>query len=104
MRKVVMAGAALAMTFVAGGAFADGKSVYEASCQACHLAGVAGAPKMGDKAAWKDRIAQGNDKLYTNAIKGFQGKAGMMPAKGGFPNLSDADVKLAVDHMVGASK
>jgi cytochrome c5 len=99
-----MFGAAAAMAIVAGGAFADGKKVYESSCAACHLPGVAGAPKTGDKAAWKDRIAQGNDKLYEHAIKGFQGKAGVMPAKGGFPNLSDADVKAAVDHMVGASK
>lgn len=83
---------------------ADGKTTYEASCGTCHVPGVAGAPKTGDQAAWKDRIAQGNDKLYDNAIKGFQGKAGFMPAKGGFPNLSDADVKAAVDHMVSQSK
>jgi cytochrome c5 len=99
-----MAAAAVAMAFVAGGAFADGKKVYESSCAACHMPGVAGAPKTGDKAAWKDRIAQGNDMLYTHAIKGYQGKAGMMPAKGGFPNLSDAEVKEAVDFMVAGSK
>lgn len=81
-----------------------GKATYDASCAACHTAGVAGAPKLGDKAAWKDRIAKGNDALYTSSIKGFQGKAGFMPAKGGNAALADADVKAAVDHMVKAAK
>ncbi len=81
-----------------------GESVYKQGCAACHVAGVAGAPKLGDKASWKDRIAQGNDKLYEHAIKGFQGKKGVMPPKGGFANLSDADVKAAVDYMVGKGK
>jgi cytochrome c5 len=81
-----------------------GKATYDASCGVCHAAGVAGAPKLGDKAAWKDRIAKGNDALYTNAIKGFQGKVGMMPPKGGNMSLADADVKAAVDHMVNAAK
>ncbi|OGI42446.1 MAG: hypothetical protein A2150_07820 [Candidatus Muproteobacteria bacterium RBG_16_64_11] len=81
-----------------------GKSTYDASCAACHATGVAGAPKLGDKTAWKDRIAKGNDAIYTNAIKGFQGKAGFMPAKGGNAALADADVKAAVDHMVKAAK
>ncbi len=81
-----------------------GKATYDASCAACHAASVAGAPKFGDKAAWKARIAQGNDTLYTHALKGFQGKVGMMPAKGGNTSLADADVKAAVDHMVNAAK
>lgn len=92
------------MAVVAGGTFADGKSVWESTCATCHLYGVAGAPKMGDKEAWKDRIAQGNDKLYEHALRGFQGKEGTMPAKGGFPNLSDAEVKAAADYMVGQAK
>lgn len=81
-----------------------GKEVYDKSCAACHAAGVAGAPKLGDKPAWKDRVAQGNDTLYTHAIKGFQGKTGFMPPKGGNASLSDADVKAAVDFMVAQSK
>lgn len=81
-----------------------GKSVYDATCAACHGAGVAGAPKFGDKAAWKDRIAKGNAALYNNAIKGFQGKSGFMPPKGGNTGLPDADVKAAVDYMVSKAK
>ena len=79
---------------------ADGKGVYEANCAACHGSGVAGAPKLGDKAAWAGRIKAGNDALHNNAIKG---KAAM-PAKGGNASLADADVKAAVDYMVSQSK
>jgi cytochrome c5 len=71
---------------------------------ACHAAGVAGAPKLGDKAAWAPRIAQGADTLHTHAIKGFQGKAGMMPPKGGNMGAKDEDVKAAVDYIVSQSK
>jgi cytochrome c5 len=81
-----------------------GKKIYDASCMACHAAGVAGAPKMGDKASWAPRIAQGADTLHTHAIKGFQGKAGMMPPKGGNMSLKDDDVKAAVDYMVSQNK
>jgi cytochrome c5 len=87
-----------------GGSVAKGEDIYKQTCFACHAAGVAGAPKLGDKAAWGPRIAQGNDTLYTHSIKGFQGKAGMMPPKGGNMSLSDADVKAAVDYMVAQSK
>lgn len=80
-----------------------GKKLYEAACQACHGAGVAGAPKFGDKAAWAPRIKQGSATLYEHAIKGFQGKAGMMPPKGG-SSASDDEVKAAVDYMAAASK
>jgi cytochrome c5 len=82
----------------------DGKAVYDSACMACHTTGIAGSPKLGDKAAWAPRIAQGNNTLYEHAIKGFQGKAGLMPAKGGNTALSDAQVRAAVDYMVGASK
>lgn len=80
-----------------------GKALYSAACVACHGAGIAGAPKFGDKAAWAPRIAQGANVLYEHAIKGFQGKAGVMPPKGG-SSAPDADVKSAVDYMVGAAK
>jgi cytochrome c5 len=84
-------------------ASAAGQTLYNATCVACHGAGIAGAPKVGDKAAWAPRIAQGNNVLYDHAIKGFQGKAGMMPPKGG-STAPDADVKAAVDYMVAAAK
>lgn len=81
----------------------DGKTTYDSACIACHGAGVAGAPKFGDFPVWKDRIDQGTDVLYEHAIKGFQGGAGYMPAKGGSAALSDDDVKAAVDYMVQGS-
>jgi len=80
-----------------------GKTLFNAACVACHGAGIAGAPKVGDKANWAPRIAQGNAVLYEHAIKGFQGKAGVMPPKGGSA-APDADVKAAVDYMVAAAK
>jgi cytochrome c5 len=84
-------------------ASAAGQTLYNATCVACHGAGIAGAPKVGDKAAWAPRIAQGNNVLYDHAIKGFQGKAGVMPPKGG-SSAPDADVKAAVDYMVASAK
>jgi cytochrome c5 len=82
----------------------DGKKIFEANCAACHGAGIAGAPKFGDKALWAPRIAQGVSVLYTHAIGGFQGKSGAMPPKGGNLALPDADIKAAVDYMVAAAK
>lgn len=81
-----------------------GKAIYTANCAACHGYGVAGAPKVGDAAAWKDRIAGGVDTLVNHAINGYQGAAGYMPAKGGHSSLSDADVGNAVAYMVEQSK
>ncbi len=77
-----------------------GKKTYETVCFACHAAGVAGAPKFGDKAAWAPRVAQGKDALHASALKG----KGAMPPKGGNTALSDADVSAAVDYMVAAAK
>ena len=101
---VVASAATVANGVIPTAKAADGKGTYDKACMACHAAGVAGAPKLGDKAAWGPRIAQGNDTLYGHAIKGFQGKKGFMPAKGGNASLADADVKAAVDFMVGQSK
>lgn len=80
-----------------------GKKVFDTTCVACHGAGIAGAPKAGDKAAWAPRIKQGAAVLYAHAIQGFQGKAGVMPPKGGAA-VSDDEVKAAVDFMVAAAK
>ena len=83
-----------------GGDSGKGKSVYDTACTACHTAGVAGAPKAGDKAAWAPRIKSGMEALYTSALKGKNA----MPPKGGNPALPDADVKEAVNYLVGLAK
>ena len=77
-----------------------GKSTYDTACVVCHGAGVAGAPKQGDKAAWAPRVAQGIPALHASALKG----KGAMPPKGGNAALSDDAVKAAVDYMVAAAK
>ncbi|WP_374564775.1 cytochrome c5 family protein [Ideonella sp.] len=81
-----------------------GKSVFGKTCALCHAAGVAGAPKPGDKADWGPRIAQGKDVLYKHALEGFTGSKGQMPARGANAALTDDEVKAAVDHMVDASR
>jgi cytochrome c5 len=83
---------------------ADGTAAYETACQACHGAGIAGAPKVGDKGAWGPRIAQGKDTLYKHAIGGFTGKTGVMPPKGGRADWPDDLIKQAVDHIVELNK
>ena len=77
-----------------------GKSVYDSTCAVCHAAGVAGAPKAGDKAAWAPRLKTGMEALYASSLKGRNA----MPPKGGNLSLADADVKAAVDYMVGLVK
>lgn len=77
----------------------DGKVIYDALCGACHTAGAGGAPKL-EKGAWAARIAQGMDTLNKHAIEGFQGSAGIMPAKGGNPALTDEQVVATVQWMV----
>jgi cytochrome c5 len=91
---------------VAATAAADltGEQVYNQACVACHGAGVAGAPKLGDKAAWAPRIAQGMDTLHTHALQGYQGKAGYMPPKGGRTDLSDQSILNGVDYIIAAGK
>lgn len=81
-----------------------GEQVFGQVCTACHTLGVAGAPKVGDKAAWAPRIAQGADTLHKHALEGYQGKAGYMPPKGGRADLSDQSIMNAVDYMVSQSK
>ena len=78
----------------------DGKAIYDSTCVACHAAGIAGAPKTGDKAAWAPRLKTGMDMLYSSALKG----KGAMPIKGGNMALADADVKAAVDYLTGLAK
>ena len=78
----------------------SGKDVYNSVCMSCHMSGAAGAPITGKVDQWTERLAKGNDELYSNAINGI----GVMPAKGGLMSLSDDEVKLAVDYMLEESK
>jgi cytochrome c5 len=99
--QAIRAGAAAALVLSLGSAYAaDGKTVYDTTCVACHSTGVAGAPKFGDKAAWAPRIATGKDALLKSVLNGKNA----MPPKAGNPNLSEADIKAAIDYMVGAAK
>jgi cytochrome c5 len=86
----------------AGGS--GGQEVFAMACAVCHDAGVAGAPRMGDAAAWAPRIAQGKAVMYQRVLEGYQGKDGFMPAKGGRTDLSDQAVISAVDHIVANSQ
>ncbi len=81
----------------AAGAGAD---TYAKACNACHGTGAAGAPITGNAAQWESRIAKGMDTLYDHSINGFNA----MPAKGGWANLSNDEVKAAVDYMVAESR
>jgi cytochrome c5 len=108
MKKMLIAATAGAVMMVSGQAVfaADkGEETFKTVCFACHATGAAGAPKVGDKAAWAPRIKQGMATLKKHAISGFSSKPGsMMPAKGGRPDLSDADVEAAIKYMVSKSK
>jgi cytochrome c5 len=77
----------------------SGQQVFAQVCKTCHEAGIAGAPKIGDKAAWEPRIATGEKTLVQHAISGFQGKSGVMPPKGGNPTLTDDEIQRAVVYM-----
>jgi cytochrome c5 len=81
-------------------AAADGKQVFDGTCTACHSTGVAGAPKLGDKAAWAPRLKQGEDALLHSALQGKNA----MPPKGGNASLSDAQVRAAVEYMISQAK
>jgi len=98
--KLVLAGAV--GNTVSSAQAADGAATYNGTCVGCHGTGAAGAPKVGDKAAWKPRIAQGKETMYKIALHGKPGTA--MMAKGGNAALSDEAVKAAVDYMVSKSQ
>jgi cytochrome c5 len=85
-------------------AASPGEAAYNKVCFACHAQGVAGAPKQGDAEAWAPRIAQGIETLHKHAIEGFQGSAGLMPPKGGGVDMTDDEVKAAVEFMVDAAQ
>ncbi|RIK89357.1 MAG: cytochrome c5 family protein, partial [Burkholderiales bacterium] len=81
-----------------GADVAAGEKIYKGTCGVCHEAGVAGAPKHGDKAAWTPRLAQGVDVLDKHAIEGIRA----MPPRGGNGKLTDAEVRDAVAYMIAA--
>lgn len=105
MQAAQEAAAKLAASQVAFGGSTDGKTIYDGLCHSCHTAGVAGAPKVGDKGMWAPRIAEGLETLVKHAIEGYHGPDGnTMPAKGGMPSLTDEQVKNAVHWMTDQSK
>lgn len=97
---VVEAPAAIAAAFDGS---LDGEMIYNNACAACHVSGVAGAPKL-EKAAWEARLEQGMDILIQHAIDGFTGEAGMMPARGGNAALTDEQIKVTVEFMTSHLK
>ena len=103
MKKIVqiaVSGTALLFMNSAVQAFDAGVSVYNSKCIICHGSGVAGAPKVGDKAAWAPRVATGMDTLLASAIKGKNA----MPPRGTCTECSDADLKAAIEYMVSQSR
>ena len=95
---------AAAASQVAYGGTTDGKTIFGNLCHSCHETGAGGAPKLSDKGAWTPRVAQGLDTLIKHATEGFTGKAGIMPAKGGNPALTDEQVKATVQWMLDQVK
>ena len=103
MNRAIFRAAAVLMVGLSLNAFAadapDGKAVYDRSCAACHATGAAGAPKLGDVAAWAPRIKTGAAALFASATKG----KGVMPPRGGNPALTDAEIKAVVAYMMAQS-
>jgi cytochrome c5 len=103
MAAAADAAKAAAASQVAYGGSLDGSVIFGNLCTGCHTSGAGGAPTL-DASHWTARIAQGKDTLYKHAIEGFHGEAGVMPAKGGNPALSEDQVKATVDWMVSQVK
>ena len=97
------AAAAAAASQVAYGGTLDGSVIYNQLCAGCHSSGAGGAPTLA-RAQWAARLPQGTDTLHKHAIEGYQGAAGVMPAKGGMAALSDEQVKATVDWMLAQLK
>lgn len=94
------AAAPVAAPVVAAGGARSGQDVYQSACFACHGTGAAGAPKLGDAAAWGPRASKGIDALMNSAINGLNA----MPPRGTCGNCSDSELKAAVEYMVENSK
>jgi cytochrome c5 len=91
---------AVLLGFASLASAADGQAIYQQSCQSCHAAGVAGAPKLGDKDAWAPRIAAGMDAIMSSVMNGKNA----MPPKGACMSCSDEDLTAAVQYMVEQSQ
>ena len=79
---------------------ATGERIYKSTCGICHKSGLKGAPRLGSKEDWEERLTQEIDILYDRAINGYRGKKGQMPSRGSNSRLTDAEVRAAVDYMV----
>ena len=101
MRSALLVGVFLS----AGTALADdppeGKRIVDRVCSACHINELSEAPQLKQPAMWAARLAKGRDALYHSALNGFVGPTGEeMPPRGGHPELTDAEVKAAVDFII----
>ena len=65
---------------------------------------LGGAPKTGDREEWARRVGKGLAKVRENAVKGFEGGTGVMPAKGGRADLADEEIVAIIDYMIEASR
>jgi cytochrome c5 len=104
IRETAVAVAAAPSAAPAAGQPMDGKTVFQTACFACHGNGIAGAPRIGDKAAWAPRIAQGVPTLEKHALEGFTGTHGTMPKKGGRTDLPDDAIRAAVEYMASQGR
>jgi len=100
MKKIASAIAIGTLLGLSSAVLADGQETYQASCQACHATGAAGAPKIGDKEAWAPRIAQGMDTLLKHATEGLRA----MPPKGACAACTEDELKGAIEYMVSESQ
>lgn len=101
MKKTFLAFAAMIMAGSAGSALAkEPEQIYNTYCKACHAAGVAGAPKLGDTAAWQPRIDKGMDTLMDHVVNGLNA----MPPKGTCMDCSEADLQATVEYMIEQSQ
>jgi cytochrome c5 len=84
----------------------QGRTIWMQVCRNCHLTGVAGAPAIGDPAAWAERQRKGTDALYASALQGIADDNGnwRMPPRGGNDTLSDEQVRRAIDYMLAAAQ
>lgn len=104
MKKIIQGNSILIVALLASAPLASAKTaeeVYQQSCKACHQGGLAGAPKVSDKAAWTKRMAErGKDGLYKSAIKGLKA----MPPKGLCMSCSDEELKATVDYILNSTE